>query len=117
MDEQPRATDEPTPEVRQAMAELVSALSTCHLQLAAVRDRNDRRKLRLSSDSWETLRHAVHGYTQCARSAGDYPERVLIRINEITTEHAPVLEPGSPLRQAIIRLSLAAYFDKDTVRD
>ena len=116
MDEPPRASDATTQHASR-VSELAHALHTCHAQLAAVRDRNDRRKMRVSADSWEALRRAVSGYTRSAKSAGEFPEHVLIRLRQITTEHAPSLDSDSPMRQAIIRLSLQAYFDESTVQE
>ena len=66
--------------------------------------------MRLSDECWDALRRTIEGYTRHAKASGAYPERVLIRIKQIATEHAPSLDRESPLREAIIRLSIAAYF-------
>jgi hypothetical protein len=116
MNDQPQL-DESAQEIQSAIAALACALSTCHRELMAVSDPQGRRRTRLSPTCWEELRRTVADYTLRAKSAGAYPERVIVRIKQIATENAPHLDRDSPLRAAIIQLSLASYFDlKDRPR-
>jgi hypothetical protein len=112
MIEQPQL-DETSPEAQAAIAALGFALAGCHRELVAVPDLEGRRRMRLSDGCWEELRSAVSKYTRSAKSAGAYPERVIIRIKQIASEHAPKLDRDSPIREAIIRLSLESYFEID----
>jgi hypothetical protein len=102
--------DESAPEFRSAVAALGRALDECQHQLEAVLDPEGRRKLRLSTECWEVLQGSVAKFTALAKAGGAYPERVLIRIKEISKDHAPALDRQSPLREAIIRESIRAYF-------
>ena len=89
---------------------LGKALRDCYDQLVAVNDRAGKRRLRLPDACWEELRGAIGDFTHHAKDAGVRPEHVIIRIKEVAGEKAPAFDPDSPLRDAITRLSLEAYF-------
>jgi hypothetical protein len=111
MDEPRRPTiDETAPVLQAAIAALGLALSGCRAGMSAVHDGNGRRKHRLSDTCWHELECSIGDFTRHSKMAGSYPEQVIIRIKQIAMENAPTLEPDSPLRDAILRLCLQAYY-------
>ena len=103
--------EETSSEYRAAAEALGTVLAGCETRMLSIPNGFDRRRVRLPDEYWWELQRTIAAFTSISRADGEYPEQMLIRLKDITSTEAASLEHDSPLRDAIIRLSIEFYFE------
>jgi hypothetical protein len=93
--------------------ELTRAFQACHRGLMTDASPVERRRVRAPDPEWTTMCSAVASFTRRSRDGGMPPEQVLVRLKDLLSDAAPGLSRESPLRNAILRCCLNAYFSAD----
>jgi hypothetical protein len=70
----------------------------------------DRREERIPDRAWAEMCEAIDQFTREARDGGMEPEEVIVEIKKILSASVPGLPHWSPLRSAVIRRCIHAYF-------
>jgi hypothetical protein len=104
--------DERSDEYLAVSTELMDRLRACHRQLMSETPPSGRRGVQPQGPVWDAMCRAVSQFATLGRASGLYPESVLVRLKQLLGDAAPGLHRESPLRGALLRGCLDAYFPR-----